>query len=944
MNNHKAKVAIIFLQFTFALLAMGAEPIAESRSLVVEDNQSTKLSPFVDYYQSASPQSSFYDVTTKYWSEFKPYRNPQYAQDFGLTNDTLWLRFLLNNKNNDSTSTYLEIGNPILEDVELYLLRQSGDEYFVLRKEGKVQQIMLPVNNDVFEIKLQANEQLTVLLRARSATPLFVPLNLYTGHAYYEETYKARLLESSVFGLYIGLLVLNFYLWFTSKDISYLYIILIGLGNFLIQAIFLGYTSPFYPMLSVHPTTLLSFCGVMTLTCGVQLARHYMATKQYWPRMDRVFQFCFLFLLFVSFPLVFFGGYFATMMSLAPSALFFMGAQIVVAIKIMRLGYFPAKIYLIASVIPILSGFWTIGIAVGAVPPIGNPQITQLVSNAIYLILFSIAAGYRVNHIVEEKRLAELDVIRAVAEAHAKSEFLAGMSHEIRTPMNGVIAMSGLLKESITQEKQKEYVDAIFSSGKVLLYTINAILDYSKIEAGKMEVEHAPFDIADIINDCAETYGSYRNRANFIFFCSIQPGMPSKVIGDVNRLRQVLMNLIDNAFKYTEVGTVSVRVEWEKLSDKACHYTFEILDTGDGINEADRHKIFGQFSEVQHLGAEKKRGIGLGLAIAKQLTDLMGGRIYLESEVGVGSRFYVEVPLEFDLAYRGVVDSDSEHDAREVLNREILSDKKILFVDDSVEWCEVVKEAITAWGAEVNISYQAEQALGLILSAGHRESPYDLIITDLDLGGMNGVQLATQISLRRNLTSAPIMLLTGTSVLPSKYVLEQAGIKYAHIKPAIVSSLRELILAALTGSQLVKEPVVTQDGQDTPADYSSLLVLVAEDNLVNQLVIKGVLKKIGIKPVIAENGQKAIEAFSKIPGGFDLVLMDCEMPVCDGFEATSKIKKMSKKMKTKIVGLSAHSAADYQTYCLEQGMDGYLEKPVKFEQLKSLLDELRAAS
>ncbi|AUM12614.1 7TM diverse intracellular signaling domain-containing protein [Ketobacter alkanivorans] len=883
---------------------------------------------------------------------------------YGFGSDVLWIKFVVHNASPKDMELVLNLAYAALDEVDVFV-ESYGKFTNYYRTGDKFPFAYRPINIHQFAFPFVAfeGEQRTVYLRIQTQGTLQAPISLWKRNHYFEDQQPLWAAESIYYGVMIVMIIYNLFIFSIVRHSSYLLYAVTAFSSFTfnsaIQGVGFQYLWPSIPWVNewAIPASIALFgCASMLFAISL-LDIKARAPRLYWAK---VLFFVIWLSMLVSSPLIPYSNSITLTSSFGViSALL----SVYTGFYMLYRGQRVARYYCLAFTCLISSWMITALSKFGVIPSTPWIEHAIQIGSALEVILLSFALADRINmerigkevaqkqaleserraaqeqaRYLELKLNSEIEemqakekVIRAEETSKAKSEFLATMSHEIRTPMNGVLGMAALLQDADLAPAHRHYVDVITSSGKALLNIINDILDYSKIEAGKLDIENVDFDLDQLCLECASVFSVTAEEKGLELLCSLAPSTPNFIKSDPTRLRQIILNLMGNAFKFTNSGRVSLRVSEirEKRHGKQHSLRFEITDTGIGINEENQKRLFEAFAQADSSVTRQYGGTGLGLSISRKLASLMGGEIGVTSEEGVGSCFWFTIDCEL---------AEASFTRENIVSLTSLKGKKILIVDDSPDFAKVIKEQTESWGMRPAVAYYGEKAIQMMRAANEAGDPFELVTLDMNMPGMTGIECSNLIKEAADIPNCQRILLTAMRNTPAKEELKASGIALAMQKPASVRALRQAIMGLIQGNrnELKKaEP-------DSFQPLSDKRVLVVEDNTVNQMVVCGMLKKLGMATTIANNGDEAVNLYQIRHSEYDLILMDCEMPVMDGYEATRKMRafEIEHHLKAKpIIALTAHALPEHAAKASKSGMNSHIAKPVDFTTLQEKLME-----
>ncbi len=911
-------LCLLMAGLLYSCLALVAAPVSASDVLRLEGDR-LSLVPHAAFWRDADRRQGIESVS-QHPEWFQP--TPAYA-NWGFDPEAAyWFRVLLHNPAATSQQRILLLDFPLLDHVELYVpdgkggfLRSvTGDTEPWHGRPLQIRQLALP-------LEVPPVATLPVFVRIESSSNIIFPASLHTPESFWADTSRVQLWQGIFYGAMLLLTAYSFFVYLIAREKVFLHYGLSLLPTTAYLFCIDGFFFQVFPVAGFWQNLSLSyFIGLADLLyLGFALSYFKLPASSFWYRGTRALMLaCLLGLLLLP----------VAGPSTGAVAVLLLG--VVVGVWILCMGLSELSKSFSVALFFVLG--WSIFLVNAVAAALASFALIPLLESFILgiklallcsVVLLFMGLGLQLRQLKRAEVASREQAMRAEAQSQAKSQFLAMMSHEIRTPMNGVLGMAELLKTTGLNAEQARILATMESSGSALLEVINDVLDHTKMEAGHMQLELAPLDLDTLLEECLDLFKARIYKQQLTLLCSIAPDVPTEVMGDTLRIRQIITNLLSNAVKFTAHGGIEVRVTARPQETDGLVLVIAVHDTGIGIALEQHERVFDNFVQADVSTARQYGGTGLGLSISRELCQLMGGDLLVDSEPGRGSVFMASMKL-------GRISQ-----ARERALWPAGEPVRLLLVEGDSRFNEVMVTEACAPGLEVESVTEGEAALQRLHEAAEAGRPFSLVATALQLPDMNGLTLHGRIAADSSLQPCQTLLFSLPQVQPNPGVLMHAGVAHAFLRPVFARELRQAALA------LRYQPSEAHSSSRSEApQYPGLHVLVAEDNLTNQVVIEGLLRRFGATVELVDNGEQALAAWHRARQSFGLILMDCEMPVMDGYIATREIRRrevVGRRQRVPIVAISAHVTQHHVDNCYAAGMDDHIAKPLTLKVLAEKL-------
>ncbi|MBV1881642.1 MAG: response regulator [Pseudomonadales bacterium] len=886
----------------------------------------TSIGEYIEYYEDKSGDLTYDDVLAPEHNNRFTLSRHAYLR-FGYTRSTYWLRIKLKNTSTKDNTVILNINHPNIDKIHIY----SEDQERPLQSAGnRTEQFYGDIRHHtyLFYLDLKAHEEQIFYLSLNSTQYLNFLMTISSPEQFLQTLNMDQVLFGLSFGIIIGLFIYHIFVYYSVRETSHLYYIFLLISLLVFLSSQTGYFSFIWRFSEGLQRQLDSGSALLVISMAAFFARYYLKMPDSADWLHKLLQFIAYFSLICCTVLPFTPADLGTQVSVIVAisiSPFLVGAGMISWLN----GYAPARYFFLSRSIYLLTLILILQTAYGYLPtPI---QITHvlLFAGICEAILLSLGLAERVSELKNEHQNLHQKTTIAEVEIRTKTEFLAKMSHEIRTPMNGILGMAELLEDTPLTTTQDDFVKTIHESGNNLLKILDDILDYSKIDAGQIELHIQPFDLTTLIINSINSLKLIAEEKKLLLVNDLATDVPIHLSGDAIRLQQIITCLASIVIKYSEEGELRIITSQENSDKNVIQFKVESTSTGSGIPRDLLEQLSLHTHNTGNDIAAEFGHTGVGLMIAKQLIELMHGSINAKMITGKGGALWFSVPLRPQLKATTI---EKTHDAN-------LEELKLLIVDDNASCRLVIGQQASSWGMKVTTAINGKHALAILRTQANLKEPFDIVILDYDMPSMNGLELAAKVREDGLITHDILLLMmTGLGISPDTTAARNAGIRRVLTKPVSGKLLKITLAEELSHMQRALGNNASV-GHNIQKFQVKIKILVAEDHHLSQKVIKGMLAKLGVDKVeTVDDGEKAIAAIKT--DDYDLILMDYDMPVKNGFEAARDIRQWEKnhsKKTTPIIALSAHKLDEQKEISLQCGVNALLMKPVELFELQDML-------
>jgi signal transduction histidine kinase/CheY-like chemotaxis protein len=946
------------------LISLGplTQAVASANEIIL-NAEATKvaISPNLDYLFDQQQIYHLGQISDPMMSVNLPWRKGSQRENNLIMEPGLyWFKGQLRNPLPHPMQITLQTEYPSINVADLYLINEQNEVTTLYTNAGLNSQYSnrpTPHRNLVNNLVLPANSLTTVIWRIESE-PLFqFRVTAWQPEAFISSDQHRQMLYGMLYGVLLVMALYNLFLFFSLQQKSYIYYVLYVLSSTYLIAADQGHiyqylaTDESWAKLPAYVAAY-AFNAVMFS----QFCVYFLNLRKYSRPLANLIRglalACAVSIISIaitsSLTMIFVGLFTIT-------ALFIVA--LIAGIVVRKAGVISAGHFIIAIMILVFSLIANNMATLGLISSNELTESLAAIGTTLMLVFFSLALADLINQLQKENNEAGINMAKANdeklkartellrsqmeriqleqttsqarLESRSKSDFLATMSHEIRRPMDSVLGMTQQMKSTTLDDKQAQYLNTIENSSQSLLAIINDLQDFAKFEAGEISLDIASFNLETLIDDCISTFSLRAVEKNLNFIADLEPSIDPVLRGDATKLRQIILNLLSNAFKFTEQGDILLSVyATKKPSINSLELTFEIQDSGIGLTGNEQQRLFTPFAHADESTYGRYGGSGLGLSISKQLAELMDGTIGVNSEAGKGSTFWFTARLLID-------EQPDKSLLREKSSQ--LADKRVLIVDSNLVSADIIARLLRSWKMEVDTCSNIPDAEDKIQRAQENRQPFTIVLADYYLENGDSLPLARYLKADPKLNHTVFVLAAASKNINVQSELSDCGIEILLEKPVTNALLHDALIRAMEPTQQTPSQIGVLN-----ENTSNLKVLIVEDNQANQLLIKGLLKQLDIIPDLAANGLQALQEYDQ--NHYDLMLMNCEMPEMDGFEASRQIRikeQESDRSRVMIVAVSDHARSDHQAKALESGMDNYQTKPITLKGMVELLNQLQ---